>query len=264
MRLVQAKIFNVNSHFYVIVERIKLSDKAKILEFEYTKKLDNKNEVQYYLTNVLNTKELRKNKIFINYISNDVLIETINQNKETKEDFHKQLNNLYPNYKQEYELLTGEIKYNSKNKKKVCALVKNEIVNEIKTILSLVGKKRVYYGVDSLLLQQLINKNIVLFNKKYIVLIQKNFNYYRFYQILNGKIINYIVLDCESSNFNNIYLKIIKLIDSKVDEVIVDAEYNIYIELVDKLFNVNVVLIDYIDKINHIDERKIAYGKKTL
>ena len=118
--------------------------------------------------------------------------------------------------------------------------------------------------MDSLLLQQLINKNNTLFNKKYVVLIQKNFNYYRFYQILNGKIINYIVLDCESSDFNNIYIKIIKLIDSKVDEVIVDAEYNLYIELVDKLFNVNVVLIDYIEKINHIDERKIAYGKKAL
>ena len=77
MRLVQAKIFNVNNHYYVIIERIKLTDKSKILEFEYTKKLDNKNEVQYYLTNVLNTKELRKNKIFINYISNDVLIEKV-------------------------------------------------------------------------------------------------------------------------------------------------------------------------------------------
>ena len=264
MRLVQAKIFNVNRCYYVIVERIKLTDKSKILEFEYTKKLDNKNEVQYYLTNILNTKELRKNKIFINYISNDVLIETINQNKENKEDFHKQLNNLYPNYKQDYELLTGEIKYNSKNKKKVCALVKNEIISEIKTLLSLVGKKRVYYGVDSLLLQQLINKNSAMFNKKYLVLIQKNFNYYRFYQILNGKIINYIVLDSESNDFNDIYKSIIKLIDSKVDEVIVDAEYNVYIELVDKLFNVNVVLIDYIERISHIDERKIAYGKKTI
>lgn len=264
MRLVQAKIFNVNRCYYVIVERIKLTDKSKILEFEYTKKLDNKNEVQYYLTNILNTKELRKNKIFINYISNDVLIETINQNKENKEDFHKQLNNLYPNYKQDYELLTGEIKYNSKNKKKVCALVKNEVISEIKTLLSLVGKKRVYYGVDSLLLQQLINKNSAMFNKKYLVLIQKNFNYYRFYQILNGKIINYIVLDSESNDFNNIYQSIIKLIDSKVDEVIVDAEYNVYIELVDKLFNVNVVLIDYIERISHIDERKIAYGKKTI
>lgn len=264
MRLVQAKIFNVNRCYYVIVERIKLTDKSKILEFEYTKKLDNKNEVQYYLTNILNTKELRKNKIFINYISNDVLIETINQNKENKEDFHKQLNNLYPNYKQDYELLTGEIKYNSKNKKKVCALVKNEIISEIKTLLSLVGKKRVYYGVDSLLLQQLINKNSAMFYKKYLVLIQKNFNYYRFYQILNGKIINYIVLDSESNDFNDIYQSIIKLIDSKVDEVIVDAEYNVYIELVDKLFNVNVVLIDYIERISHIDERKIAYGKKTI
>ena len=69
--------------------------------------------------------------------------------------------------------------------------MKIEIVNEIKNILSLVGKKRVYYGVDSLLLQQLINKNNALFNKKYVVLIQKNFNYYRFYQILNGKIKNW-------------------------------------------------------------------------
>ena len=37
MRLVQAKIFNVNNHYYVIIERIKLTDKSKILEFEYTK-----------------------------------------------------------------------------------------------------------------------------------------------------------------------------------------------------------------------------------
>ena len=33
MRLVQAKIFNVNRCYYVIVERIKLTDKSKILEF---------------------------------------------------------------------------------------------------------------------------------------------------------------------------------------------------------------------------------------
>lgn len=260
MKLVQVKIFNVNKHYYVIIEKIKFTDKSKKVEFEYTKKIDTRSEVQYYLTNILNNKELRKNKIFINFISNDVLIETIT---ETNDDYKKKLNELYPNYSANYNLLTSEIKYNSKNKKKVCALVKFETINEIKTILSLVGKKKVYYGIDALMLQNLINKNNTEFNKKYVVLIQKINNYYRFYQILNTKIINYIILDESSGDFKEFYENIIKLIDSKVDEVIVDAEYKVYIDLVDKLFSVNVVLIDYLDKLSNIDERKIVYGKKA-
>ena len=75
-------------------------------------------------------------------------------------------------------------------------------------------------------------------------------------------IINYIVIKDTSTEFEMIFNNILSCIDNKVDEVIVDVDYKEYLNLTEKLYNVNIILIDYLDKINFIDERKIPYGKK--
>ena len=80
MKIVEVKIFNTSADYFVIVEKIKYNNNFKIIEQEYSRKIESTNEIQYYLTNILNTIDFRKNKIFINYISNDVLIETLNSN----------------------------------------------------------------------------------------------------------------------------------------------------------------------------------------
>lgn len=263
MKIVEVKIFNTSADYFVIVEKIKYNNNFKIIEQEYSRKIESTNEIQYYLTNILNTIDFRKNKIFINYISNDVLIETLNSN-DLKFNLNKELNMIYPNYHLDYNLFTGEIKMNSKNKKIVCALVKIEVINKIKTFISFVGKKEIYFGLDILMLQCFINKNISLFSKKYILLIQKNYIFYRFYQILNGKIVNYLILDEESNEFKNIYKSVINKIDGKVDEVIFEGDYKTYHMLIVQLFNVNIHYIDYNDKLKNLDERKLIYGKNKI
>lgn len=264
MKFVEVKIFNDENEYFVYIEKMKFNGKQKIIEQEYYQNFNSISEIQYYLTNILNTNEFRKNKIFINYISNDVLIETIGNKLNNKIDLKKELNMYYPNYQLDYSVLSGEIKLSSKNKKIVCALVQHDVINKIKSVISFVGKKDVFFGIDVLMLQFFINKNINLFYKKYILLIQKNKKFYRIYQVLNGKIINYIVLNEEKRNFNKVYESIIKSIDNKIDEVIFDGNYMEYHNLVEKLFKVKVILIEYIEKIKNLDERKLAYGKNKI
>ena len=97
------------------------------------------------------------------------------------------------------------------------------------------------------MLQFYINKNKAFFIKKYILLIQKTFHYYRVYQILNGKIINYIILNDQKDEFSQMYKDITNNMNNKIDEVIFEGDYNKYQDLVDKLLKISVVLIDYID-----------------
>lgn len=264
MRLVEVKIFNVENDYFVNIEKLKFNNNLKIVEQEYYQSFNMINEVQYYITNILNTPEFRKNKIFINYISNDVLIETINNNLNNKINIKRELNMYYPNYHLEYSLFSGEIKLNSKNKKVVCALVKHDIMNKIKSLISFVGKKEVYFGIDILMLQCFINKNLNVFSKKYVLLIQKNNKFYRFYQILNSKIINYLVLSDDNMDFNQMYNSILKSIDNKIDEIIFEGNYMEYHNLVEKLFNVNVILTEYMEKLKYLDERKLIYGKNKI
>jgi hypothetical protein len=262
MRFIEIKIFEVNSEYFLLIEKIKLSNKSKIIEQEYCKEVQTKKDAEYYLTTILNNKEYRKYRLFINYISNDVIIEVINNSKELKNNYLNELNTLYPNYQLEYDVMHGEIKINANNKKKICALIKNNVFSEIKNFINLVNKKNIYFGLDVFLLQSFLNDNNRYFHKKFIVLIQKNYNYYRVYQIYYGKIINYIVIKDTSKEFEMIFNNILSCIDNKVDEVIVDVDYKEYLSLTEKLYNVNIILIDYLDKINFIDERKIPYGKK--
>lgn len=264
MRFVEVKVFFDGDDYFIIIEKLNYKNNIKIIEQEFTKEFKDKNEIKYYITNVLNNKEFRKLKIFINYISNDVIIEVINENKETKTKYLEELEKLYPNYKNEFNLLCGEIKINANNKKIVCALLKYDISKNINNIISFVGKEKVYYGIDPVLLQTFINNNLNLFNKKYIIIIQKNFHFYRIYQIYNTKILNYVVLNEKSPFFKNNFEHCLKTIDNKVDELILDAPYSLYNEFIEKFFNVNVSFMDYQEKLKYLDERKIVYAKKKI
>lgn len=262
MKFIEIKIFNINAEYFVLIEKIKLSNNSKIIEQEFYKEVKTKKDVEYYLNNILNNKENRKYKFFINYISNDIIIEVINISKELRNNYLTELNTLYPNYQLEYNVMHGEIKVNPNNKKIICALLHNNIFNEIKNIINLINKKNIYLGMDVFLLQNFLNDNLKLFYKKYVILIQKNYSYYRVYQIYYGKIVNYIVIKDDSKEFEIIFNNILNFIDNKVDEVIVDVDYKEYLKLTEKLYNINIILIDYLEKLNFIDERKFPYGKK--
>ena len=264
MKLIQVRIFNHNDSYFIIIEKLNFKNNIKVIEQEFTKELNSQSDIQYYITNILNNKELRKHKIYINYISNDIILELINENKRTKNNYLNVLSKMYPNYENNYNLLTSEIKINFDNRKRICALVNNDIIRKINSIISLVGKEKVYYGIDIILLQSFVNDNLVMFNKKYIIILQKNYNFYRFYQILNGKIINYLVVNEMDEKFKEIFDQCLKLIDNKVDELIFDGPYNLYRNLIDKYFNVNVSYMDYQEKLKNLDERKLIYGKKQI
>lgn len=264
MKCVEVKIFNVLNQYFVVVEKICFKKNIKLLEEEFIKEFNDLDDLKYYLTNVLNTKELRKDKIFINYISNDVIIEVINNNTNLKIDYHKEINKLYPNYNFDYNLLIGELKIKLSYKKGICALVKKDVYKSVTSLLSFVGKEKIYYGLDPLLLQLFLNDKLNNLNHQFIILIQKNFNFYRFYKVLNGKIIDYIVLKDDINLFDQMFNKLIYNITSKINEVIFEGPYNLYKELVDKLQNISVIYLDSIDYLKNIDERKITYGKKKL
>ena len=115
MRFIEIKIFDVNSEYFLSIEKINLLNKSKIIEQEYCKEVQTKKDAEYYLTTILNNKEYRKYRLFINYISNDVIIEVINNSKELKNNYLNELNILYPNYQLEYDVMHGEIKINANN-----------------------------------------------------------------------------------------------------------------------------------------------------
>jgi hypothetical protein len=50
----------------------------------------------------------------------------------------------------------------------------------------------------------------------------------------------------------------------KIDEVIFEGDYNKYQDLVDKLLKVSVVLIEYIDILKNLDERKLVYANNKI
>ena len=264
MKFIEVKVFHDQINYFLIIEKINFKNNQKIIEQEFKNEIQDINEVKYYLTSILNNVEYRKYKTFINFISNDVIIEVVNENKTTKTNYLTEINKLYPNYHIDYQLLSSVMKINSENKKRICALVSNQMVKDVNSIISFSGKNKIYLGIDALLLQMFINDNVLYFNKKYIIILQKTFSYYRIYQILNGKIINYIIINENNNNFNNIFTTCLRNIDNKADEVIFEGPYMVYNNLVEKYFMVSITFMDNIDKIRYLDERKIAYGKKKL
>lgn len=262
MKFIQIKIFKVSINYFILIEKIRIFNSCKIIEQEFYKEVYDKKEAEYYITSFLNDKDFRKYKYFINYISNDPILEVISDNNDFKTNYQNELNVFYPNYQLEYDVHIGKIKINNKNRKIVCVLMKKETNNDMKSFIRLINKKNIVYGVDLFLLQSFINQNKHYFLRKYIVIIQKTYHYYRIYKVFYGKIVDYLVVKDETSEFNTVFDKVIATIDYKVDEVIVDLNYKEYIRLTEKLLNINVVLISYLNNLNYLDERKIVYAKK--
>ena len=128
MRFIEIKIFDVNSEYFLLIEKIKLSNKSKIIEQEYCKEVQTKKDAEYYLTTILNNKEYRKYRFFINYNSNDVIIEVINNSKELKNNYLNELN--IKDYRNHYLF---KLKKDKNNKDKIKALV-DDLVNNTKEL----------------------------------------------------------------------------------------------------------------------------------
>ena len=60
------------------------------------------------------------------------------------------------------------------------------------------------------------------------------------------------------------YKDITNNMNNKIDEVIFEGDYNKYQDLVDKLLKISVVLIDYIDILKNLDERKLEYANNKI
>ena len=60
------------------------------------------------------------------------------------------------------------------------------------------------------------------------------------------------------------YKDIMNNMNNKIDEVIFEGDYNKYQDLVDKLLKISVVLIDYIDILKNLDERKLEYANNKI
>ena len=73
---------------------------------------------------------------------------------------------------------------------------------------------------------------------------------------------NYIILDETIDSFYEIYNKILNQFSNKIDEIIIDGEYKFYLSLVDKLKGINITIIDYLERLRYIDEKKISSAKK--
>lgn len=261
MKIVKVLVFKFQSKIFLNIEKIKINDKNKIIEKEIKKDFNDSSETQYFLANVLNNIEFKNYKVFVNYISNDVLIENINKNfndNVNKANVLSDLNNLYPNYNLDYDVNISEVKNKGGNKKHLISLVPKNLYTTINEFIYRVNNKNLWFGIDILLFQELIKKYSNYFIKKYIILIQKNDSFIRIYQILNGYIINYVVLYENEELFNLIMCQF----GNTVDEIIIDGEYRFYSKLCDKYKNINFTIIDYIERLKNIDEKKIIFAKK--
>lgn len=267
MKYIIIKVFEFNNEFAInlIVEKIKSSQ--RMVEKDLFKTFPSSILLKQYLNNIPINLEYHKSKIFIDYINDKILIENIipEITAGLKKDILKdKVNLIYPNYNLKYQTSLKEFNLKNKKKQSTITLIPNELQHRLNEYFNCVQCNNKVYGYDLMLFQAYLNKKTYLFSNKYLLLIQKNHIIWRFFEILNGVIINYLIINEEKNYFDDVLAHILVNIEKTYDEIIIDADYKTYIGFNEKFPLANIVYIDFISKLKNIDERKIMYAKSKI
>lgn len=258
------KVFELNNEYAIrlIVETIRNSQ--KIIEKDLFKTFSSDFLLKQYLGSIVTSLEYKKAKIFFNYITNKIIIENIIPEIDcgSMKDFLKEkINLIYPNHKLKYDNYLKEVTLKNKKKQYTITLIPKEIQDTINIYFSSINQSQKVYGYDLILFQDYLTKNKHLFTKKYLLIIQKDYVYWRFFEVLGGVVINYLIMNEENDCFKEVTSNILGNIEKAYDEVIIDADYKTYISFNEKYPLVNITYVDFIPKLKNIDERKINYAK---
>lgn len=265
LKIIVVNIYKICNSYSLQFKKLKISDSSRIIESEFSKKIGMFSDLQNILPTIINNYEYKSYKVLINLISNEILLENYSfsfDDNNSKSNILDKVNLLYPNILNDYEIINVETKIKNVSKKFLFWMVPKTLQLDIEKICSRLENRNLYYGIDVLLLQDFVKKNCLMFIKKHIILMQKNDNFYRIYEVFYGYVTNYIILDETIDSFYEIYNKILNQFSNKIDEIIIDGEYKFYLSLVDKLKGINITIIDYLERLRYIDEKKISSAKK--
>ncbi len=267
MKYIMLKIFENQNKYGLRLMVGKYKDNYKNIEKDLFKYFDSKILLKQYLNNLPISFDSNKTKIFINYIGNQIIIDNIipEIDKNLKKDvLIDKINDLYPDNNLKCDRFVNEIILNNKKKQYVVSIIPKNTNEKLLEFARCINSQKIEVGLDVILFQSYLLKKKISFNKKLFLLIQKDDIYWRFYQVLNGVIINYLLLNEEDDCFKIIIDDISSHIDKSYDEIIVDADYRTFVLFTEKYPTLNISYVDYVSNLKNIDERKIEYGKKVI
>lgn len=264
MKYIIIKIFYEFDSFGARIMYGNIKDNQKFVEKDSFKVFSDIEELKKYLSNISFNINYLKAKLFIDFIFGEVLIETIIKENEVNKNVYikEKLSDIYPKYINKYDVYQEDDYKNNRFKNYYLIMIPKKLSKTMTEIVNMFYLNKKVFGVDCLLFQQHLNKNIHYFYKKNIVLIQKDCSFWRFYKIINGKIVDYLVLNEDYEQFNKIKNEIFNEIVVNIDEIIIDSDYRSYALISEEIRHQNITYIECAPRLKNIDERKIFYAKE--
>ena len=264
MKYIVIKIFNSDNHYLLKLQYLKYNDINRLIYGEIVRDFTSLKEVQMFLSNYTYNNDYKNAPFLINYISNDVIIENIKieKNKPNINKIKQQINEFYPNFETNYQFYL--MNYSLSNQRKFISvkLYQKAIIKMLNEVFNNLNRRKVYYNLDSIMLDNYISR--IKFNNlsKHVVFIQIENGFWRFSEIINNRLIKYLLIDQSDIYFEKELNMIFHNLDRRIDEIIVDSDYKTYTKLCDDWSSYNVLYIDYVDKLRYLDERKLVYASK--
>lgn len=266
MKYIVIKIYETDYNYFLKVEYIRFTEKKRIIDKELFKDFSNLEGIRYYLNNYTINSDYKNSHLFINYISNKIIIDNINITdiKKDNNKIREKVNELYPNFDAEYN--NSIYQYSLSNRKKfvLLNLLPKNILNDFENSLTAtnVKKKNISYLIDVPITNQYLDKIKTKLSYKHIIFIQAENGLWRFSEILHGVMVNFIFLYENDESFLRERNNIFKNIDRSIDEIIIDSDYKTYMSLNNDWKAFNVIHIDSSNQFRYFDEKKLLYASK--
>ncbi len=263
MKFIVLKIFEVDKIYTIKVQYIKYNEQKRTIDNEYISEVKDLQNFKYFLKNFTVNNEYKKATLIINYISNQVIIDNLNLDNRTSNNKVKALvNNIYPNFETTH---TGSYQiYSLYNKRKylLVRLFNKQNDSELHNQCEMINYKKKIFNYDQFYIDDFIAHHKYKLMYKHIIFIQVENNFWRFSEILNGKLVNYLILNEKNENFETDKNYIFKIIDRRIDEIIMDSDYRTFVSFSEEWSMYNIMYVDYAEKFRYFDEKKYVMAIK--
>lgn len=260
MKYIFIKLYDLKDKFYINLSLFKLKDKRKYIEKEMFRSFESIEDVKSFIISFDFSGSYTKSKILFNYITNDTFIDTIQFEKEKKKSFkesvNKRIQEFYPNYQLTFDTFTEEYQLKNRSKYISTIFVPKKIYNILDNF-NYINHKKINCEIDMISFQRYLNQNISYFKNLFILLLISEGPLWRYYEILNGKLSNFILFSTESDVCNNVLKQINSTVDRRYDHIVIDCEYKQYLDISERWKVLNVIYIDYFERFKYVDEKKI-------
>lgn len=260
MKYIYIKLYDLGNKIYVNLCLFRLKDKRKLIEKEMFRSFESIDDVKAFIDSFDFSGSYIKSKILFNYITNLTFVETIQFEKEKKLSFNdsvnKRIQEYYPNYQLTHDLMIEEYQLKNRTKYISSIFIPKKVYNILDNF-NYINHKKISCEIDCPSFQKYLNKNNGYFKNLFILLIINEGPLWRYYEILCGKLTNFIMYSLENESANFVVDELNKTVDRRYDHIVIDCEYKQYLEMQEKWKVFNVTFIDYFERLKYVDEKKI-------